>query len=124
MPSARELEVLFEEGGLGDMLAVTFNGERGHTYPMKDSEFMIGFKNEEETPSIDLIRPKVIEFYQKLGYEVEINRNFSGHDSFTAVIHHDRNKVSWHAFVVTVTTNYPITPGEKKSFLRVTCLRI
>jgi len=124
MSSSKELYELFRDGKLGELLVREFNGKIGRVDPMKDSEFMISFESEEETPDINLILRKVIEYYRELGYEVEINDKSHGNQSFDIVIHHDRGKSSWTAFVIVLTTRYPITPGGDKKFLRVTSLKI
>jgi hypothetical protein len=117
MPSLRELTELFNEGALGLMLAERFHGQIGHTYPMKDSEFMVGFASEPVTPSGKEIGQAVVGFYSGLGYRVEVKKD-PDPDVFMANIYSDGRFDG--PFLVNITTKYPLTISGPLNHLRVT----
>ena len=119
MVSMQELVELNNQGDLGKMLAMKFQGERGHLCPRKDADLMIGFKSKAETPGATIIGEAVMEHYTKLGYVVEPSKSHGAKGNcFEAKIIPDPRR---HEFVhIVITTFYPPTMGDEHNHLRIT----
>ncbi len=114
MASFKELVKLFNDGELGKLIAREFRGERGYVNPNEDSEFLVVFKSDSETPTAEAVAEVVTRHYVGLGYVV-CRTNDPDEACFQAVISHDSigNTVN-----VVITTRYPHNEGHAS--LRVT----
>ncbi len=110
---------LFNEGKLGELLVRAFGGGRSRLYPIQDSEFLILFESDEETPDIETIAKTVKEHYWNLGYDIE-NQRING-DRFEAIISYDRRKMNGCCVGLVITTHYPFDIGANRTSLRATC---
>ena len=117
MASFDELVALNNEGDLGNMLAISFNGEIWHTYLRKDSELIISFKSITETPSREEIDQAVTWHYRRLGYIVEPSTR-PQIDVFECCVFCDRKCDGF--ITVLITTFYPLNAGNEHNHLRVT----
>ena len=118
MASIKELVGLFNHGELGKLLARTFNGERGRVYPREDSDLIITFRSESETPSAEAIGQAVAKHFTGLGYVV-IPDARQGMGCFQATVYAG-SKEDFCVYVV-VTTHYPFpAPGQGNASLRIT----
>ena len=118
MASIKELVELFNSGAMGKLLASTFNGERGRVCPNEDSDVLVVFRSEAETPDIIRIKKVITDHYTKLGYRVEPNKLQSG-NCFEAFVYWSSKE---HGIIgIVVTTNYPFpAPGQGTASLRLT----
>ncbi len=116
MASTKELAELFKRGELGKLLANTFNGERGRVNPCADSDLLVIFKSEDQTPSAEKIGETVRQYYSNLGYVVDDESLRD--NSFEANIY----SKSEDGFVsLVITTHYPFpAPGQGRASLRIT----
>lgn len=99
----RELVKLFNEGALSKFIAQRFKGERGHPYPCQDSEILVVFKSEAETPSAQTLKPAIIECYSDLGFSVTPSKE-DGRDLFELTFRVEPDDVE--VIHVVITTNY------------------
>lgn len=125
MASSKELVALFMEGKLGELLVRRFGGKRGYTRPNRDSDFLLAFKTEEETPSANHIARHiartVTEYYGGLGYVVKPNVHQS-QECFQANIFYSLKEGI--SVGVVITTHYPNVGDPsilRRANLRVTC---
>lgn len=118
MPSFKKLVESNDRGDLGAMLAKQFGGERGRTYPRGDSEFIVGFASEEQTPSIDQLRQAVAIFYGQLGYAVEMSKGSPPDVLEFFVFCHGTTKEENSIFVI-ISTRYRLDKGGKRENVRV-----
>lgn len=111
MASIRELIDSNNRGELGAMLASRFKGERGRTYPRGDSEFMVGFPSEEETPPVEALKLAIVEFYTGLGYQIEVAEQ-SPSDMFEAYVFCQGTRKEEGSIYLVISTRYPLVPAE------------
>ncbi|KKU26989.1 MAG: hypothetical protein UX39_C0005G0027 [Candidatus Magasanikbacteria bacterium GW2011_GWA2_46_17] len=113
MASLKELNRLFSIGELGKLLAREFGGTRGYVNQNEDSDFLVLFKSESDTPERDAIGTVVTKHYTGLGYVV---RSTPGSEHcFEVDISHKSSNGLIH---VVITTHYPHNNGHAS--LRVT----
>lgn len=117
MASIIQLVQLVTQGETGKLLARMFNGERGHVYQNEDSELIVVFKSEEETPEAPAILKAITAHYEKMGCRVE---PYGGDaDCIEAFIFPSTNEEGKIGIVV--TTHYPFpAPGQGTAALRLT----
>lgn len=118
MASTPELVRLFNTGTLGKSLAEEFHGERGRVNPhFEDSEFLVVFPSEPETPKADAISLFVSKYYTEMGYSIQVDQR-PGKDCFQARIFYAEEE-GW--VNIAITTHYPFpAPGQGRASLRVT----
>ncbi len=116
MTKFEQLVKLNNEGDLGRLLAAAFHGEIGRLNPKNDSEFLIGFDSAPDTQSIGRV---VAGHYSGLGYSVNIEESRSGSpNTFGCFVHTDDGDDM--SLYIVITTNYPLTPGDNHTHIRVT----
>ncbi|MDO8483007.1 MAG: hypothetical protein Q7S86_04280 [bacterium] len=114
MASIAELVRLFNDGELGKLIAREFRGERGHVNPNEDSDFLVVFKSDSETPAREAVAEVVTKHYTGLGYAVRPVRD-SDKECFQAEIYKESDS---RGFVhIVITTRYPF--NKTHSNLRV-----
>jgi hypothetical protein len=117
MASIAELVRLVNEGETGKLLAKTFHGERGSANPCEDSDVLVVFPSEAQTPEAKDIARVVTDHYTRKGYVVERNKH-EGADCFEVLIFAEEKFNG--AVAITITTKYPFpAPGQGRASLRL-----
>lgn len=101
MASSPELVQLFNDGALGDLIAREFGGEKGHTLPRKDADFLVTFSDAESVPSKVALTGCANRFFVEKGYSVELRS--SGGKTIMFLVYFIRDQ---GAVTVTITSPY------------------
>lgn len=101
MASSQELVDLFNEGALGDLIAKEFGGEKGHTPPRKDADFLVVFSDAQRVPSLIGLITCIKTFYTEKGYSVDLVS--SGGKTSVLLVYFNRDQ---GAVTVTITGPY------------------
>ncbi len=109
--TAKLLVELSMEGKLGQMLARTFNGKIGDTYPQKDSDFVITFETKSALPPNTSLINAIQGLFQEHGFEVKFNSNEGHCVDFTV-------KSEGFLLIAIITIPYPTC--DNRASLRVT----
>lgn len=117
MASITELVALFNNGELGKLLAREFNGERGHVHPNEDSDLIIVFESNEDTPSVDEINEVVTRHYSQLGYRVILD-GYGAKNVIGCSFRSDDSDE--YCVCVTISTSYPF--NGKRSAMRISSI--
>lgn len=119
--SWEELQSLFVDGKLAELLANKFGGRYGHLYPMKDSDFIMSFGDAPKTPTAQQVAKAVTEYYVGLGYVVE-DQDPGRATYFGAIISCGRHLSDCPAMSMIITVPYP--HDGNRANLRASCERV
>jgi hypothetical protein len=100
----KKLVELSNEGRLGETIAEKLRGERGHTYPRKDADFLVIFDKEQGPPTVDQLEEVVVSFFKTLEYKVFVDK-ITQHEAiqFRITVDDDLELVLF----INISTGYP-----------------
>jgi hypothetical protein len=122
MEHVKKMICLFYEGRIGELFEREFKGELGFQNPgHKDSDVIVSFQSEAETPDAETINATVTSFLTGLGYTVKDMT--SGVNNFHAQVLSPETDQVW--VIVNISTQYPLPHARwvkrSSAHVRISC---